>query len=145
MERNGSSRVPHDIGSHPFDLIFGAGINGAGITRDAAMRGLKVLLDHSLRVPLSPEATVETGVIVAEILYAFRRELAEKLGDALLRRSMVGMGPRVALDVDEAAARVAVQHLGWSRERAKREVEEFRDYVRRYKPKGLRETEPLEV
>jgi glycerol-3-phosphate dehydrogenase len=54
MERNGSSRVPHDIGSHPFDLIVGAGINGAGITRDAAMRGLKDLLDHSLRVPLSP-------------------------------------------------------------------------------------------
>jgi glycerol-3-phosphate dehydrogenase len=101
--------------------------------------------DHSMRVPLSPEATVETGVIGAEILYAFRRELAEKLGDALLRRSMVGMGPRVALDVDEAAARVAVQHLGWSQERAKREVGEFRDYVRRYKPKDLRETEPVEV
>ncbi len=45
MERNGSSRVPHDIGSYPFDLIVvGAGINGAGIARDAAMRGLKVLL-----------------------------------------------------------------------------------------------------
>jgi glycerol-3-phosphate dehydrogenase len=101
--------------------------------------------DHSLRVPLSPEATVETGVLGAEILYAFRHELAEKLGDALLRRSMVGMGPRVALDVDEAAARVAVQYLGWSRERAEREVREFRDYVRRYKPKELRETESVEV
>ena len=101
--------------------------------------------DHSLRVPLSPEASVETGIIGAEVLYAFRRELAQKLGDALLRRSMVGMGPRVALDVDEAAARVAVQHLGWSRERAKREVGEFREYVRRYKPKDLRETEPVEV
>ena len=45
MERNGSSRVPHDIGSYPFDLIVvGAGINGVGIARDAAMRGLKVLL-----------------------------------------------------------------------------------------------------
>ena len=101
--------------------------------------------DPTLRVPLSPEATVETGVTGAEILYAFRRELAEKLGDVLLRRTMVGMGPRVALDVDEAAASVAVQHLGWSRERAKREVGEFRDYVRRYKPKDLGETEPLEV
>src|SRR3712207_8627963 len=30
---------------YPFDLIVvGAGINGAGIARDAAMRGLKVLL-----------------------------------------------------------------------------------------------------
>jgi glycerol-3-phosphate dehydrogenase len=55
------------------------------------------------------------------------------------------MGPRVALDVDEAAARVAVQYLGWSRERAEREVREFREYVRRYKPKELRETESVEV
>ncbi|CAA9460348.1 MAG: Glycerol-3-phosphate dehydrogenase [uncultured Rubrobacteraceae bacterium] len=97
--------------------------------------------DHSLRVPLGPSATVETGIIGAEILYAFRRELAEKLGDVLLRRSMVGMGPRVGLDVDEAAARVAVKHLGWSQERADREVREFRDYVRRYKPRDLREGE----
>lgn len=71
--------------------------------------------------------------------------MAEKLGDVLLPRSMGGMGPRVALDVDEAAARVAVQHLGWSQERAEREVREFRDYVRRYKPKDLRETEPLKA
>src|SRR5918994_991373 len=39
------SRVPQDIGDYPFDLIVvGAGINGAGIARDAAMRGLKTLL-----------------------------------------------------------------------------------------------------
>jgi glycerol-3-phosphate dehydrogenase len=101
--------------------------------------------DPSLRVPLSPEASVETGIIGAEVLYAFRRELAQKLGDVLLRRSMVGMGPHVALDVDEAAARVAVQHLGWSQERAEREVGEFREYVRRYKPKDLRETESLKA
>lgn len=41
MER----RIPRDIGDYPFDLIVvGAGVNGAGIARDAAMRGLKVLL-----------------------------------------------------------------------------------------------------
>ncbi len=96
--------------------------------------------DHSLRVPLGPSSAVETGIIGAEVLYALRRELAEKLGDVLLRRSMVGMGPRVGLDVDEAAARVAVRHLGWSQERADREVREFRDYVRRYKPKDLHES-----
>jgi glycerol-3-phosphate dehydrogenase len=33
------------IGDRPFDLIVvGAGINGAGIARDAAMRGLRVLM-----------------------------------------------------------------------------------------------------
>ena len=41
MER----RIPQDISIRPFDVIVvGAGINGAGIARDAAMRGLKVLL-----------------------------------------------------------------------------------------------------
>src|ERR671928_658360 len=38
-------RIPEDIRNYPFDLIVvGAGINGAGIARDAAMRGLNVLL-----------------------------------------------------------------------------------------------------
>src|SRR5215210_1142464 len=38
-------RVPQDIENQIFDVIvIGAGINGAGIARDAAMRGLKVLL-----------------------------------------------------------------------------------------------------
>src|SRR4051812_49459822 len=38
-------RVPQDIGRQVFDVIvIGAGINGAGVARDAAMRGLRVLL-----------------------------------------------------------------------------------------------------
>jgi glycerol-3-phosphate dehydrogenase len=37
--------ISSDIANTPFDaIIIGAGINGAGIARDAAMRGLKVLL-----------------------------------------------------------------------------------------------------
>jgi glycerol-3-phosphate dehydrogenase len=97
--------------------------------------------DSSLKAPLSSPAPIETGITGAEVLYAFRRELAEKLGDILLRRTMVGMGPKVGLDVDKAAARVAVRHLGWTEERAEREVREYRDYVRRYKPKEFRERE----
>ena len=52
---------------------------------------------------------------------------------------MVGLGPTVGLDVDEAAARVAVKHLGWSEERARSEVEAYRRYIERYKPKSFRE------
>src|ERR687894_1775402 len=38
-------QIPDGIRDYPFDLIvIGAGINGAGIARDAAMRDLKVLL-----------------------------------------------------------------------------------------------------
>ena len=129
----------------------------SGLTEELAVRLLRLYgtrapevlaeagEDHSLRVPLGPSASPETGIIGAEVLYAFRRELAEKLGDVLLRRSMVGMGPKVGLDVDKAAARVAVKHLGWSQERADREVKEFRDYVRRYKPRDLREGELTKV
>ncbi|MDP8948552.1 MAG: glycerol-3-phosphate dehydrogenase [Actinomycetota bacterium] len=95
--------------------------------------------DPSLRMPLGPSATVETGLIGAEVLYAFRHEMAQTLADALLRRTMVGMGPKVGLDVDEAAAKVAVDHLGWSEERAKSEVEDYRRYVERYKPRGFKE------
>jgi glycerol-3-phosphate dehydrogenase len=126
----------------------------SGLTEELAQRLLKLYGVHapdvlelagddlSLKTPLSSPASVETGIVGAEVLYAFRRELAEKLGDVLLRRSMVGMGPNVGLDVDEAAAQIAVRYLGWTEERAEREVEEYRDYVQRYKPKEFRKTEP---
>ena len=101
--------------------------------------------DPSLRVSLSPDPAVETGLMGCEVLYAFRREMAETLADALLRRTMVGLGPNVALDVDEAAAKVAVDHLGWTEDRAREEVENFRRYVERYRPKSFREGEPAGV
>jgi glycerol-3-phosphate dehydrogenase len=101
--------------------------------------------DPSLRVSLSPDPAVETGLMGCEVLYAFRQEMAETLADALLRRTMVGLGPNVALDVDEAAAKVAVEHLGWTEERAKQEVENYRRYVERYRPKSFEEGEPAGV
>src|SRR5215211_3986971 len=99
--------------------------------------------DSSLRMPLSASATVESGLLGAEVLYAFRREMAQTLSDVLLRRTMVGLGPKVGLDVDEAAAQVAVRHLGWDKERAEREVQDFREYVERYKPRAFRKGEPV--
>ncbi|CAN5912443.1 glycerol-3-phosphate dehydrogenase/oxidase [soil metagenome] len=98
--------------------------------------------DLDLKISLASPATLETGLIGAEVVWAFREEMAQKLSDVLLRRSMVGMGPNVGLDVDEAAAEVAVKHLGWDEERAQREVKEFRQWVERYKPKQFRENEP---
>jgi glycerol-3-phosphate dehydrogenase len=97
--------------------------------------------DPSLRLPLSPSPSVENGIIGAEVLYAFEREMAQTLSDVLLRRTMAGLGPRVGLDVDEAAAQVAVKNLGWSEERAQKEVEDYRKYIERYRPKLMREKE----
>lgn len=97
--------------------------------------------DKTLKQALTPGTpSVETGLMGCEVLYAFRQEMAEKLADVLLRRSMVAYGPRVALDVDEAAAEVCVNHLGWSEKRGRREVEEYREWIQRYTPKALRES-----
>ena len=101
--------------------------------------------DASLRMPLSSRASLPTGLIGAEVVYAFRREMAQTLADVLLRRSMAGMGPRVALDVDEAAAEVARKHLGWSEERAAEEVRRYREFVRRYHPKDFRRRKAVNV
>lgn len=98
--------------------------------------------DPDLKMPLSSPASLETGLLGVEVIWAFREEMAQKLTDVLLRRSMVGMGPNVGLDVDEAAAEVAVKHLGWDEERAEREVKEYREWIERYKPKQFREEEP---
>src|SRR5579875_2313350 len=44
-ESAANRQIPDDIAERRFDVIVvGAGINGAGIARDAAMRGLDVLL-----------------------------------------------------------------------------------------------------
>ncbi|CAA9447618.1 MAG: hypothetical protein AVDCRST_MAG01-01-4243, partial [uncultured Rubrobacteraceae bacterium] len=53
----------------------------------------------------------------------------------------VGYGPDNALDVAEAAAEVAIKHCGWDRERAERDVREYRQWIERYTPKQFRERE----
>ena len=98
--------------------------------------------DPDLLTPLSPIESVETALIGAEVIWAFREEMAQTLSDVLLRRTMAGYGPKVALDSVEAAAEVAVKHLGWDDERAKREVSEYREWIKRYTPKEFMEREP---
>jgi glycerol-3-phosphate dehydrogenase len=97
--------------------------------------------DPELLTPLSPIVSVETAVIGAEVIWALREEMAETLSDVLLRRTMAGYGPRVGLDVAEAAAEVAVKHLGWEQERAEREVREYREWIERYTPKEFMDRE----
>jgi glycerol-3-phosphate dehydrogenase len=98
--------------------------------------------DPELLTPLSPIESVETALIGAEVIWAFREEMAETLSDVLLRRTMVGYGPRVGLDVVEPAAQVAVKHLGWDEERAEREVREYKEWIQRYTPKEFGDREP---
>lgn len=88
----------------------------------------------------------ETGAVGAEIVLAFREEMAETLADCLQRRTMVGFNSHAGLNAVAAAAQVARTHLGWSAERAASEVTAYREYVERLHPatpKGLARDEPL--
>ncbi|HEV3468278.1 MAG TPA: glycerol-3-phosphate dehydrogenase/oxidase [Pyrinomonadaceae bacterium] len=74
----------------------------------------------------------ETGSVGAEVVYAFRSELAETLVDCLMRRTMTGLNSRLGLDAAARAAEAARQFLGWDDARAAREVEEYRRHVERF-------------
>ncbi len=82
----------------------------------------------------------ETGAIGAEIVLAFREEMAETLCDCLLRRTMVGFNSHAGLNATEAAADVARKHLAWSTEKAAREVAAYRQHVERCHPHHLKKT-----
>ena len=86
--------------------------------------------DDELRQPISNE----TASVGAEVVFAFRDELAETLVDCLMRRTMVGLNSQLGLDAIERAARVAQKFLGWDESRAAREVENYRRYVERFRP-----------
>jgi glycerol-3-phosphate dehydrogenase len=79
----------------------------------------------------------ESAAIGAEVLLAFQDELAQTLGDCLLRRTMVGLNAGVGQGVDEAAAAIARKYLQWPEERAAREVAAYRAYVKRFHPRGV--------
>ena len=61
-------------------------------------------------------------------MFSFEHELAKTLADVFLRRTMRGLSADLGLGDLEAAAEIGKTFLGWSDERAKREVD---DYSRR--------------
>ncbi len=89
--------------------------------------------DAELRAPFSSES----AAIGAEVLFAFRAELAETLTDCLLRRTMVGLNRAAGLDAVEPAARLAQKYLDWDEARAEQEVIAYRRYVARFHPRAL--------
>jgi glycerol-3-phosphate dehydrogenase len=90
-----------------------------------------------LRAPFSPES----GALGAEVVFAFRIERAETLADCLLRRTMVGLNRTLGLDAVAEAARIAQKCLGWDAARAQREVDAYRHYVERFRPRATAQHE----
>lgn len=75
----------------------------------------------------------DTNALSAEIVFAFEQESAKTLVDCFLRRTMIGLNSDLGIGDVEAAAEIGMRFLGWSDVRAKREVENYRDEVSRFK------------
>jgi len=80
---------------------------------------------------LSEAFDSETGALAAEIVFAFRNELATSLADCLLRRTMVGLNSSCGLTAINAAGAIAQKYLDWSRERVASEIDFYRKEVAR--------------
>ena len=96
------------------------------------VRAAEVLRLAQDEAELSQVISEETGSIGAEVVYAFREEMAETLTDCLMRRTMIGLNGQVGLDALERAARVAQKFLGWNDGRTSGEVEAYRSYIERF-------------
>jgi glycerol-3-phosphate dehydrogenase len=116
----------------------------SGVPTETADRLLRIygaraaeLLDFADGAPgLREPFDADTGAIGAEVVFSLRTELAETLADVLARRTMVGYGARLGLDAVDAAAELAVRHVGWSEARAAREVERFRSQMAALRPRA---------
>ncbi|HEY8184983.1 MAG TPA: glycerol-3-phosphate dehydrogenase/oxidase [Pyrinomonadaceae bacterium] len=94
---------------------------------------------------LAEEFDSETGVVAAEVIFSFKHELAQTLGDCLLRRTMVGLNSSCGLDAADAAGRIAQTHLGWSNSRVQEELAAYKKYIARFLgpvPLGPRASRP---
>lgn len=64
--------------------------------------------------------------LAAEIVFAFESEFAKTLADCFLRRTMIGLNADLGVSQLEAAAEAGRRFLGWTQERAKREIESYK-------------------
>jgi glycerol-3-phosphate dehydrogenase len=70
-------------------------------------------------------------LLAAEVVFGFEREYAKTLTDCFLRRTMIGLNADLGLGELEAAAEAGTRFLEWSDERARREVENYRNEISR--------------
>jgi glycerol-3-phosphate dehydrogenase len=74
-----------------------------------------------------------TGAIAAEVIYGFEREGAVTLEDLLMRRTMLGLEPEMAIGLDEKAATIAGRYLGWDTTKQQEQVAAYREHVATFK------------
>jgi glycerol-3-phosphate dehydrogenase len=83
--------------------------------------------DPSLANRIAPDSLD----IFAQIVYSIREEGARTLSDVVLRRMHLGMTADRGLNRIGPVAEVAARELGWNRDEARQQVEEFRKEINR--------------
>jgi glycerol-3-phosphate dehydrogenase len=78
-----------------------------------------------------------TGAIAAEVPWAYHEEGARTLTDVIARRTMVGLGPDAGIGADVAAAKIGREAFGWDIAKLDAEVDAYRHWVSRYRPRVL--------
>lgn len=94
---------------------------------DAARRS------KALAAPVGPAA----ACLACELVHAFDAEWATSLVDVLQRRCMAGLDADFGLRTAPAAAQCLLELGVFDRERAERELADYRRYARRFRPRAL--------
>lgn len=92
---------------HLHDVYGSRAVQVAALTRD--------------RPELGEIICGQTGAIAAEIAFVVGQEFAAGLGDILLRRTMIGLGPDLGRSALPAVLEVARRDLGWTLDRCRSE------------------------
>jgi glycerol-3-phosphate dehydrogenase len=100
--------------------------------RDDVMKSLlysygsdyEAVLDHVRTDPRWAEPLGHTTVIGAEVVHAVRREMAQKLGDVVFRRTELGTGEYPGHKALRQCSDIMAGELGWDVQRVETEIEE---------------------
>ncbi len=72
------------------------------------------------------EPLSNSKVIRAEVIHAVREEMAQKLGDVVLRRTDLGTGAYPGAPALNTCAELMASELGWNKRRTEKELDEVK-------------------
>jgi glycerol-3-phosphate dehydrogenase len=78
----------------------------------------------------------ETSAVAAEVVFTVREEMAATLADVVARRTMIGLSADLGTGSLEAVGRIAEKYAGWSTERVSGDLEDYRRYITRFRPRA---------
>lgn len=135
----GGFRTTADV-ARMFDRIWGTRLDRRVRRRLLSLYGVRAV-DVAALIDRDPELAEvvdpETGAVAAEVVFAVEHEGAVSLEDIMLRRMVVGLNGDVGVSSAQAIADAAHRHLGWTAERARREVADYMSAIARFRPRKI--------